>query len=83
LTPRAGLGANQNWLCFYLGEVADGAGFAVLSCYQRTSTKFPILTLALFFQKGSICRDRSTSVKTPVATGATAKYGMLMFCFNF
>jgi len=39
-----------NWVCFYPGIVADGAGFAILSYYQRAYDKLPILKLALFFQ---------------------------------
>ena len=41
---------SPDWLCFYQGVVANGAGFAIFTCHKRAYVKFPILTLALFFQ---------------------------------
>jgi len=54
-----------NWLRFQPQISRISAGFAILYCFQRTYDILPILTLALFFQKGSICRERSTFVESP------------------
>jgi hypothetical protein len=80
-------------LCYYqrayinFGPIQIGFVFSnYFTQYASRITQYEINWLC-FFKIRSFCRERSTSVESPVANprraGPAAKYEMFLLCFNF